>query len=222
VLAPLHTQHATPKKKAQALIPTAALPAAAAAMEAAMAEFECLGSLGPITAVTNEFLREQTPHNENEYEEQVRRLYDPAAYAIPVRPPVSAAASLFALPPDDDVDRVSRLPDALLRDVVSRLPVKDAARTAALSHRWRGVWRSTPLVLHDVDLLPDTSAVSRVSSTRIRGPSAASTSPAPSRRASVACSRAGSGSSPPRASRSSSSSTPAGHSTTFSPPASWA
>uniref|UniRef100_M8BUD0 Uncharacterized protein n=1 Tax=Aegilops tauschii TaxID=37682 RepID=M8BUD0_AEGTA len=48
-----------------------------------MAEFECLGSLGPITAVTNEFLREQTPHNENEYEEQVRRLYDPAAYAIP-------------------------------------------------------------------------------------------------------------------------------------------
>ncbi|XP_037418259.1 F-box/FBD/LRR-repeat protein At1g13570-like [Triticum dicoccoides] len=131
-------------------------------MEAAMAEFECLGSLGPITAVTNEFLREQTPHNENEYEEQVRRLSNPASYAIPVRPPVSAAASLFALPPDDDVDRVSRLPDALLRDVVSRLPVKDAARTAALSHRWRGVWRSTPLVLHDVDLLPDTSTVSRV------------------------------------------------------------
>ncbi|KAI5002867.1 hypothetical protein ZWY2020_027520 [Hordeum vulgare] len=131
-------------------------------MEAALAEFECLGSLGPINAVANEFLRDQTPHNENEAEQQLYRLFHPNSYALPVGPPVSAAASLSALPPDDDVDRVSRLPDPLLRDVVSRLPVKDAARTAALSRRWRGVWRSTPLVLHDADLLPDTSAVSRV------------------------------------------------------------
>jgi hypothetical protein len=53
------------------------------------------------------------------------------------------------------VDRLSRLPDALLVNVVLRLPVKDAARTTVLSRRWRPIWHSAPVVLADSHLLPD-------------------------------------------------------------------
>jgi hypothetical protein len=71
--------------------------------------------------------------------------------------PVSAAAFLSAAISDDGggEDRLSALSDDLLCNVVSRLPVKDAARTDALSQRWRGLWRGTHLVLDDSHLLPD-------------------------------------------------------------------
>ncbi|XP_051189700.1 FBD-associated F-box protein At5g60610 isoform X1 [Lolium perenne] len=88
--------------------------------------------------------------------------------------PISAAAFLSAAISDEDgvEDRISALPNGLLRDVVSRLPVKDAARTNALCRRWRGLWRAIPLVLDDAHLItegpgvdwraPAAAAVSRV------------------------------------------------------------
>ncbi|KAM3330910.1 hypothetical protein ACQJBY_027174 [Aegilops geniculata] len=79
---------------------------------------------------------------------------------LPAAPSSTGDGSLSAAfsstcPGGGGEDRISRLPDALLADIVSRLPVKEAARTAAISPRWRRLRPSTPLVLDDTDIFDD-------------------------------------------------------------------
>ncbi|GJN15308.1 hypothetical protein PR202_gb02208 [Eleusine coracana subsp. coracana] len=57
--------------------------------------------------------------------------------------------------PGDGEDRISRLPDLLLIDIIHRLPTKDAGRTAVLSTHWRRVWAATPLIVDDAHLHAD-------------------------------------------------------------------
>jgi hypothetical protein len=82
-------------------------------------------------------------------------------YSAVPDPPVSRAAHLAfsatGQAPTDGVDRISRLPDEILKNVILRLPAKDAA----LASRWRGLWLSAPLALVDVHSLPDRVPIER-------------------------------------------------------------
>ncbi|KAM3192343.1 hypothetical protein ACQJBY_069525 [Aegilops geniculata] len=50
------------------------------------------------------------------------------------------------------VDLISDLNDDVLREIITRLPVREAARTAVCASRWRYLWRSNRFVLKDADI----------------------------------------------------------------------
>ncbi|XP_021738793.1 putative F-box/FBD/LRR-repeat protein At3g49030 [Chenopodium quinoa] len=51
-------------------------------------------------------------------------------------------------------DRLTSLPDTLLIEILSHLPLKSAAATSVLSHRWRHLWNELPHLFFDGDNPP--------------------------------------------------------------------
>ncbi|KAM0918874.1 hypothetical protein ACQ4PT_008597 [Festuca glaucescens] len=146
----------------------------------------------PMDRVTEALFRVRG-QDPQDLEALVGRILGYIQFVLP-DPPVSRHATLRACLPNDDVDRVSALPYALLRDIVSRLPDKDAARTAVLATRWRELWRRAPLVLVDSHFLtPAAASGGQVARAEARRVTAAvsrvlATHPGPIRCAHLTCS----------------------------------
>ena len=53
--------------------------------------------------------------------------------------------------PDDDIDRISNLPDELRVHILTFLRIKEAVQTCVLSKRWKKTWASLPILLFDLN-----------------------------------------------------------------------
>ncbi|GJN41407.1 hypothetical protein PR202_gn00779 [Eleusine coracana subsp. coracana] len=51
-----------------------------------------------------------------------------------------------AAPVEDEIDRLSALPDDALRQVLDLLPANEVVRTSVLAQRWRHLWKSTTVL----------------------------------------------------------------------------
>ncbi|KAF8391417.1 hypothetical protein HHK36_023722 [Tetracentron sinense] len=69
---------------------------------------------------------------------------------------------------DESLDRISGLPDFLLRQILSLLPMTNAVRTAMLSKRWQYLWSSVPVLdFSDPNRFPEDEFVKFVDRTLI-------------------------------------------------------
>lgn len=46
-------------------------------------------------------------------------------------------------------DRISQLPEALILEILSQLPTKDAMATSLLSKQWKSLWKMMPKLNFD-------------------------------------------------------------------------